>query len=173
MGWTFATHKFGLGLHVLENNSEPSANRNSAARPGRSAASATGSFDERYNEAFERWLGRVGATLKGRFDRRRLIELHHLLIDLGMQLDSDEIRYAWTEWDFRNAHYKGPQMDVDVATNDRPDQPRQPPAFVCLERHPPTRRRRVGGCAPPNGTYEAGGSLGWSGRSFVATSTSI
>jgi len=128
VGWAFATDKFGSDFMLWREEQRAIGEQMLSGETGSLGCIGYGSFDERYNEVFERWLGRVGATLKGRFDRRRLIELHHLLIDLGMQLDPDEIRYAWTEWDFRNAHYKGPQMDVDVATNDRPDQPREPPA---------------------------------------------
>ena len=40
-------------------------------------------FTSSYEEKFARWLDGAAVTLQSTSDRRRLVELHHFLIDLG------------------------------------------------------------------------------------------
>ena len=97
VGWAFATDRFGSDFMLWREEQRAIGEHMLSGETGSLGCIGFASFDGRYAEVFERWFGRIDATLQSRFDRRRLIELHHALIDLGMELDPDEVRYPWAE----------------------------------------------------------------------------
>jgi hypothetical protein len=111
----FAADEFGLDFMLWREEQRAIGEQMLSGETGSLGCIGFASFEDRYDDGFERWLGRIAATLRGSFERRRLVELHHVLIDLGMLLDPDEVRYSWGEWDFRSARYKGPDLDLDTA----------------------------------------------------------
>lgn len=112
VGWAFATDKFGGDFMLWREEQRAIGERMISADSATLTTIGFAQFDELYVDRFAAWLDSFATTLEGRFSRERLIELHHRLIDLGKRLDPQELRYAWSEWDFRDPRYAGPKLDL-------------------------------------------------------------
>jgi hypothetical protein len=112
VGWAFATDKLGRDFMIWREEQRAIGERMLSGDAQPLTCIGFASFTDRYTDEFERWLRPVASSLRAPFDRRRLVKLHNLLIDLGKQLDPDEVRYSWAEWDFRDERYRGPDLDL-------------------------------------------------------------
>jgi hypothetical protein len=112
--WAFATDRLGQDFMVWREEQRAIGEEMLADGPDVRTCIGYATFTSRYGEKFACWLDGVAAALQSTFDKRRLIELHHYLIDLGKQLDPEEKRYPWAEWDFRDPHYCGPELALNV-----------------------------------------------------------
>ncbi len=115
VAWGFATDKLGKDFMVWREEQRAIGEEMLTDGPDVRTCIGYATFTSSYEEKFARWLDGVAATLQSTFDRRRLVELHHFLIDLGKQLDPEERRYPWAEWDFRDPRYRGPELALNVA----------------------------------------------------------
>jgi hypothetical protein len=113
VGWAFATDKLGSDFMLWREEQRAIGEQMLSDDEGTPTIIGFATFDDRYPDDFAPWLEAVATTLRSEFDRRRLVELHHCLIDLGKRLDPGELRYAWSEWDFRDPRYAGPELDLD------------------------------------------------------------
>jgi hypothetical protein len=125
VAWAFATDKLGQDFMVWREEQRAIGEIMLTDGPDVRTCIGYATFTSRYEEKFACWLDGVAATLQSNFDRHRLVELHHYLIDLGKQLDPEEKRYPWAEWDFRDPRYRGPKLALNVA--ERPNSLRPNP----------------------------------------------
>ena len=115
VAWAFATDKLGQDFMVWREEQRAIGEEMLTDEPDMRTCIGYATFTSSYEEKFARWLDGVTVTLQSTFDRRRLVELHHFLIDLCKQLDPEERRYPWAEWDFRDPRYRGPELALNVA----------------------------------------------------------
>jgi hypothetical protein len=112
----FATDRYGSDFMLWREEQRAIGERMAEGQTDRARCIGFAAFDARYSEDFDRWLGNTRITLERReFDKIRLIQLHHALIDLGKVLDPQERRWRWAEWDPRDPRYDGPAIDRRVA----------------------------------------------------------
>jgi len=110
--WAFATDKLGSDFMLWREEQRAIGERMLTNETELRTCIGFASFMDRYAHEFAPWLDSVATTLQGTLDKRRLVALHHLLIDLAKQLDPNEIRYPWGHWDFRDPRYSGPELDL-------------------------------------------------------------
>jgi len=127
VGWAFATDTLGSDFMLWREEQRAIGEHMLSEDAGARTSIGFARFNDRYTDEFAPWLDSVATTLQREFDRRRLVELHHRLIDLGKRLDPDEIRYPWSEWDFRDPRYAGPGLDLvgnSTPSERRPSRPK-------------------------------------------------